>query len=229
MGWPLSVEKKELLDWSEDMKWKKSLFIKADTYKVFDLFPELKENEQYLSKDERWFYTKKSLPAGGVLRTFSGRSIGHICFDKPVIIPALFDTYNSYQTPFMSMTPSEVFSLRAGTRLAKGHTVIAGLGMGYQLMNVMKRKQVREVTVIEQSQELVDFLWKPICKHLPRVPRLIVGDAYKEIPKLKGDVCLVDIFPSYGNNHKHMDKIKSSCTNNNFKQYWGWGSFKHPL
>jgi hypothetical protein len=215
--------------WSEDMAWKRELNLKADTYQVIRFFG----GERTESPNGKWLYEERHLDKGGMLATHQGSRLGSVVFDGPVIIPALFQQ-NDHSfpgwgpSPFMSLTPMEFFTLRSGTRLAKGHTVIAGLGMGHQLINVAKKKSVKRITVVEKSGELVRFIWPEIQKHLPDKPvEMIVGDAYEVLPTLTADIALVDIFPNYGGNkfeayRKGIGYGRVLCPG--IKRMWVWGS-----
>ena len=117
----------------------------------------------------------------------------------------------------MSLTPMEMVTLRGGIRFAKKHTVVAGLGLGHQLIEVSRKKSVKKITLVESSQELVDWL-------LPRIKtfmgdaklKVVVGDAKKLVPKMTADVALIDIFRSYGSN----DFVE--CPK--IPRVWCWGS-----
>lgn len=214
--------------WSADMPWKRELNLKADTYPVRRFF----NGERTESKNGLWLYEEKTVPKGGALVTLQGRRRGSVIFDAPVVIPALFQKNDRSFTgwgsePFMSLTPMEFFTLRAGTRLAKGHVVIAGLGMGHQLINVAKKKSVKRITVVERSGELVRFIWPEIQKHLRMPVELIVGDAYEVLPTLTADIALIDIFPHYGGNRfeaykKGVGYGKVHCPS--IKRMWVWGA-----
>ena len=215
--------------WSETMAWKRELNIKADTYKVIRFF----DGKDTESPSGLWRYEEKHLPRGLALRTHQGSREGSVIFDGPVAIPALFmadkHTFTVWDRPFMSLTPMEFFTLRAGTKLAKGHTVIAGLGMGHQLIEVSKKKSVKQITVVEKSAELVKFIWPEIKKHLPadKPIELLVGDAYEVLPDLTADVALVDIFPDYGSNRFEIIQrgrgwVQVPCPG--IKRIWVWGA-----
>ncbi len=84
-------------------------------------------------------------------------------WDGPVSIPALHErlSYNKDhwdQVPWMSLTPMEMMTMRHGTKRARGRVIVAGLGLGHQLIEVSKRKQVKEIVLVEKSQELVDWI-----------------------------------------------------------------------
>lgn len=186
----------EPIDWTPNIKWGPRLFVRAETYQPPLLFKKDKRRG-------RFTYENKVLPAGKLLHTWSGRRKGVVKFDGDITIPALFDAQLTSWTenPWMSITPSEVFTLRAGTKRARGHTVIAGLGLGYQLVEVMKRKQVTRVTLVEKEPDVVDLIMPKLSKLLPKKPlKIHLGDARQLVPKMKADVALIDIFPGYGYN-----------------------------
>jgi len=211
--------------WTPDIKWKPVMQIQTASYGWFvrDLFPEASEvlpGEAFsrakcfvLSPSGRYCYAKKILPAFGLLDTMSGNRKGKVFFDEPVMIPMLFErkliqgpaTYGSFpEMPWMSLTPMELMSLRPGVKMAKGHTIIAGLGLGHQLIEVSHKPTVTAITLVEYSGELVSWLLPRIQAHMdPRVPlRVLIGDAYKIVPQLTADVALIDIFPRYGGNRE---------------------------
>ncbi len=221
--------------WAQDLKWQLELNIKADSYSVIKLFDSnpttiinpnyiKNESERVISPSGQWLYCNKILPRGSSLTTLSGYRKGSVMFDGDVIIPALHKGSNGYwnDNPFMSLTPMEMLTLRAGTKLAKGTTVIAGLGLGHQLIEASKRKQVKKLILIEQSQDLVDWLLPRIQKQMSRpIDELIVGNAYNELPKLEADVALVDIFKNYGGNGWAQNELNKTCKG--IKKIWCWG------
>ena len=113
------------------------------------------------------------------LETYLGARRGEVAFDGDVLIPALHERDARYadgspwqarnlwgSSPWMSHTPMEVFSLRGGTRRAKGSVVVAGLGLGQQLIDVSQRAAVKQLTLVECSQELVDWIMPRISATL---------------------------------------------------------------
>jgi len=229
----------EFVDWNPKIKWTKHLNIKAESYKQYRLFyikstdgpakPNQTESGAFVdSPTGQWRYMHPTIHAGQKLSTWYGSSVGDVMFDGSVTFPAIFERNNYHSdiiyenTPWMSLTPAEIISMRGGTRRAKGRVVVAGLGLGYQLIEVSKRKQVKEIILVERSQELVDWLL-PRIKELMAMPvEVIVGDAYKEMPKIKADVGLVDIFTGYGGNDWERDKLRSTCKDIDY--IWAWGA-----
>jgi hypothetical protein len=236
--------------WTDDIKWSRWMTIQADTYKVQSLFPELKAihnpdviaddvrkkwpTRVIVTPDEHWMVCNKRLPRGERLWITQGNTLrnqGDIMFDGDIVIPVLY--YRSYNyapvyehfrpQPMMSLAPMEIMTLRCGTKHARGHVVIGGLGLAHQLIEVSKRKQVTSITVIEQSQELVDLIMPRAEKLLANghKPKIICGDVNKELPKVRADVALIDTTPSFGFDQDYRDKLKKECPK--IDKIWVWG------
>lgn len=227
----LSQRMANCVPYSPKMAWDPELNLTVDgwpEHKVFDVKPTnrvpldtlLNKGEEFykLSPSKKWIYVDLTLPAGMQLKTFmSGGKRGTVVFDKDISIPSLFELPD-FDFPWMSITPMEVFSLRPGERLAKGHVVVAGLGLGWQLLQVANRKSVTKITLVERSQELVDWILPAIRERIPQRVELevLVGDAFKLVPELTADVALFDVYPGFGfNEHPYCPNIKKT---------WAWGS-----
>lgn len=228
----LKERAKKAVAWDPRMKFERELSLKADTYQVRSLFEveplssesirTAKSEHLVVSPKGQWVYCEKVLPAFTPLRTVYGRKRGDVVFNGPVLIPALHSsreyggdvTWN--REPWMSITPMEFLTLRTGTRFAKGRTIIAGLGLGHQLIEASLRKQVKELVLVEKSQDLVDWLMPVIKPFLGMEVEVVVGDAYKVIPDMTADAALIDIFLSYGGNY--FRRCPNIC------KVWCWGS-----
>lgn len=211
---------------------------------------DLSPAQAVLSQDGQWLYSERILPRGTGLSTILGNRKGSVMFDGPVIIPTLHQrqTRDDYervplegpnlglgdfrfipikvsfwsQSPWMSLTPMELLSLRPGTRMARGDVIIAGLGLGHQLIEVSRRPQVRRLMLVEKSQGLVDFMMPAIEPHLHKPVEVFVGNAYQVIPGLSADVALIDIFPRYGGNKHHCDTLERESPG--VRKFWCWGA-----
>jgi hypothetical protein len=221
--------------WDPAMKWQPQLNIQASTYKALSLFKvrlappnvnKAKATQLIVSPGKQFCYREVELPAGKMLSTAYGEKRGDFLFDGPVVIPALHEKQGdgTWSTrPWMSITPMEILTLRSGTRHAKGSVIVAGLGLGHQLIEVSKRPQVKKLVLIERSRDLVDWLLPRIRPHLGRaLDDVVVEDAYEALPKMSADVALIDIFPSYGGNDFRVEGLRRACRR--IEYIWGWGA-----
>jgi hypothetical protein len=185
------------------------------------------EDELELSPSGQFCYLEKVLPAGEKLNTFCGSKRGTVLFDGPVKIPAIHERGWSehfsawHDDPWMSLTPMEAMTLRVGTKLAKGRVVVAGLGLGHQLIEVSHRRQVTSLVLVEHSAELVEWVIPRLTPHLGMPVEVIVGDATEVLPKLTADVALVDIFKGYGGNNERRFLRRKHCK---IPTIWCWGA-----
>ena len=77
---------------------------------------------------------------------------------------------------------------------AKGNVLIAGLGIGMVLTEILKKKEVKHITVIELSQDVVDLV-SPYIKH--KKLEIICVDIFNWYPvnKEQYDTIYFDIWP----------------------------------
>jgi hypothetical protein len=225
--------------WSPAAKWKPQLEFQGHTYRVLELFQGIEpsdapvdglENGQYVDSPGGTFrYCVRLHPRGQPLLTWWGPQVGTVLFDSDVIIPALYEARAPDDppggawktTPWMSLTPAELLTLRPGTRMARGKVVIAGLGLGHQLIEVSRKLQVKRIVLVEINAELVDWLLPVIRRHVRKPLEVIIGNAYQVIPPLRADVALIDIFPGYGDGFRRVAELASRTPG--IKTFWGWG------
>jgi hypothetical protein len=225
--------------WSPAVKWEPELNFLGHTYRVLELFPGIEPSDgdvetlgpgQHVDSPGGSFrYCVRLHRAGRPIQTWWESRVGTALFDQDIVIPALFEARAPEPSgrrfedhPWMSLTPGEILTLRPGTRCARGHVVIAGLGLGHQLIECSKRLQVRRITLVERSAELVDFLLPRIRPLVKKPLQVVIGDAYEVVPTLSADVALVDIFPAYGNNQPGVDAMARRSSK--IGKFWGWGA-----
>jgi hypothetical protein len=228
--------------WTVKTAWKRSLTLTAASWQPTSLFPveptlcgdvnnETEPEGKFVtSPSGQFLYCEKILPKAHAILLFQGSRRGQVMFDGPVRVPALHERSGNSKywrpSPWMSYTPSEVITQRPGLRMARGHVVVAGLGLGWALVEVLKKRSVTKVTLVEISQELVNWI-------LPMVPniqayehklKVIVGDAKEVLADLTADVALVDIFPNYGSNYLHVRGGTHDGRPKNIPKVWCWGT-----
>ena len=231
----------DCVPWRSDLPWNRELNLVGSSYQIDEPFPhieplsigdrilepsKLTQESFLLSADSTFMCVRRTLPRGCTLSTIQGVVKGSVLFDSDVVFSILLSIHlrdrGGHYVIWMSMTPLEVMTLRTGTRMSRGHVVIAGLGLGHQLVEVSKRPSVKRVTLVERSRELVDWMLPAIEKYRVQKPLdVVIGDAYEEVPKLEADVALIDIFRKYGNNGPDVGRIRQAATR--IKKVWGWG------
>lgn len=225
--------------WEEDAtKFAPELCLAGETYRppfLFDAAPvrggTLAAAESVVDPSGRFLYCNRVLPRGTPLHIYQGRRRGQVWFTADVVIPVLAEVTAPGAAPrtWMSLTPNEVFSMRAGVRLATGKVVVGGLGLGWLLQKVCAKPSVKEVILVERAGALVDWLLpaaKQVWPHVAgKLKKVIVGDALEEVGRHGGAAYLVDIWDDYG------DAVYDRAFQRLAKKVprvWGWGDVALP-
>lgn len=107
----------------------------------------------------------------------------------------------------MSDTPMEIRTNREFIEEAHGNVLVAGLGMGLVLLSIQGRKEVETITVVEKSQELIEF----IVPHLPLTHKIEIriGDIFEWLPKdgEKFDTIYFDIWGEISGDNYPQTKV----------------------
>jgi len=146
--------------------------------------------------------------------------------------PGTYTSLHRGGTLIMSDTPDEIRDHRGFIRSATGNVLIAGLGIGMVLRAVAMKEDVKSVTVVEQSEDVIK----------------LVADHYLAKPYgSKLDIVRADIFqwkPDRGASYDHgwFDIWDNLCTDNlkemtklarkyvhsvKNKGYWGKGLLQY--
>ncbi len=75
---------------------------------------------------------------------------------------------------------------------ARGDVLITGLGIGYVLVPILAKPEVRTVTVIEKCQDVIDLVL-PYIRH-PKL-KVVLADAFEWVPDSTFDTMWFDIYP----------------------------------
>lgn len=153
------------------------------------------------------------------LRVFNGSSFGYCRFSDVVNIPVLKDA--GTDEVWMSLTPMEVLTCRAGIRKAKGNVLIGGLGLGWMTEEILKRQSVRSVTVVEINEEIARW-GRPLYPEA----KILVGNVFDHVidpatGELQYDRVILDVWSSFG--AAHDDERFSQLKRRYPGQVWGWG------
>lgn len=149
------------------------------------------------------------------------------------LAPRRFTNYVLTHIPtnriWMSLSPLELESHAFHVAAAHGKVLVAGLGMGMYLFNILRKPEVTEVHVLEQSEEVVAAFrafakpeewegWEKVTIHL--------CDALEPSPELveqvyRPDYLYADIWPSIAD-HNAREQMSEMCASYNPKEagYW---------
>ncbi|QRE76291.1 hypothetical protein [Methylobacterium aquaticum] len=100
---------------------------------------------------------------------------------------------------WMSTTPTELESQETGVRLARGHVVVFGLGLGWSAVASALQPEVTAVTVVEIDPEVLALHRDlDLAAQLPPAARekirIVEGDAYTWRPDRPVDLLMPDIW-----------------------------------
>jgi hypothetical protein len=224
--------------WHRDMKWAPLLHIEAKSYepfvpRLFDVPTVGPFSNDSAERFGDWGYQHIVLPKHHPLFTCLGARMGHVVFDDDVVIPRLWK-FNSSEV-WMSMTPMEMLSQRPGFSKARGRVMVGGLGMGWALREILTRKSVTSVTVVERCEDILNWFGYRLVEQLEAESgkQIVVlnGDAFEEASArfAEHDSFIFDIWQGYGTarRDKRWRKLsdRAACCK---KQAWAWGASGAP-
>ena len=226
------------VDWHPDLSFSPELLLTASSWPYNPLFDtpvvDLDNHDDGITwcpkgtkrhPGDAWGYRNVWLPKGEPLSTSSGRRRGRVWFDAGVAIPVLFR--GRPNRVWMSHTPMEAFTLRAGIKKASGRVAIAGLGLGYQLREIAKKRSVKSIKVFEISQPLCNWYGQRLVEEISsssgKPIELSCENAY-DADFTGFDSVIFDIWASYREaaDDDKWQRLKRQITRSGAKA-WGWG------
>jgi hypothetical protein len=230
--------KDDLQTWDEDKtKFKDILALNASSYDMskyylFDTPPDEARKFSDMkhvtySPSKQFAYCNRVLPARQPIELWQGHKRGKVIWSGKVVIPVLFFKDGTPYNVWMSCTPAEMLSQRQGIRRATGKVLIGGLGMGWFLRKVAEKKSVKEIIVVEKSQELLDWFGKDLCKKIAKDTKtkikVICDDVLNHMGKHGKDTRhLIDIWKDYPNEFCYLSKEWQAAIER-VDHFWGWG------
>lgn len=160
---------------------------------------------------------------------------GRAFFTDDVVFPVLEHKVTEYRKekwrPWMSLTPHEIWSQRSGVRAATKDVVLGGLGMGWLLQEVAKKKTVKSITVVEIDGELIEWFGHSLVaavsnQHAWLKINLFHDDIWHVARDFDKETrFLIDIWE--GSYDAEFDRDLEKLRDDGYK-VWAWGSPRGP-
>jgi len=100
--------------------------------------------------------------------------------------------------PMMSDTPAEMRDHLEAVRMAKGHCLVAGLGLGMVAEAMLRKKEVDYVTVIEIDENIIELVYPTLDERWGDKLAVIHADIFEWKPPRgqRYGACWFDIWPT---------------------------------
>lgn len=109
---------------------------------------------------------------------------------------------------WMSMDENEWYLYRKLREFAYGRVLIAGLGLGFDLLNVADKNSVDEITVVEKQQAVIDLVWPYIPHDKTTLIHQDVLEYLRDVDE-KFNIIYFDIFP--GGSDSFPEQVGQLC------------------
>jgi len=146
---------------------------------------------------------------------------------SPAVIVAELPMLMRGKETWMSVTPLEVESAEIGIRLARGHVLVMGLGMGWAAMATAIREEVTAVTVVEHDPDVLALhreldLFAQLPDEARAKLRIVEGDAYRYAPEAPIDLLMPDIWLPLINDGR-VEEVRTMQANAHARAVYFWG------
>lgn len=217
-------------------KFSKDLVIVGDSYDMTPyrwldtpaLTPGTRAFEEAIqtSPDGLLGYANALVPADTWFGLAQGGRRGHVRFTTPVVSPTVYyrRRANHPWEVWMGAMPMELMTQRQGVRLATGKVLIGGLGLGWLLWQVARKKSVTEIVLVEINEQLLDWQGEAVVERVRQATgkriTVIRGDVLGQLGRHGADTRhLVDIWDAYGVSLPREWRAAVASV----KHFWGWG------
>ncbi len=142
-------------------------------------------------------------------------------FTQNLVVPKLgfftddisFPTIYEGNIPWMSICPSEIYSMKEQMEQAFGNVLVLGLGLGYYPFIISLKDSVKSITIIEIEPEIINLFNQYIFPYFPCKDKIkiIKADAISYLKTVKPtdfDFAFCDIWESQVDGAVHYKNIK---------------------
>ena len=139
-------------------------------------------------------------------------------FNEEITFPSIYEGV----TPWMSICPSEIFSMEEPIRKAHGRVLVLGLGLGYYPFMISRFDHVSEIVIVERQKEVIELFetWLlPQFRHKDKI-KVVQEDALDYVARLESeagfaaddggrfDFCFADIWENQVDGARAWRRIK---------------------
>jgi len=139
-------------------------------------------------------------------------------FNEAITFPSIYEGV----TPWMSVCPSEIFSMKEPIDQAHGRVLVLGLGLGYYPFMISQKESVKEIVIVERQKEVIELFNKYLLPQFNQKEkiRLVQADAIAYMDSIKEDegygaddggqfdFCFADIWENQVDGAKAYRKIQ---------------------
>ncbi len=165
-------------------------------------------------------------------------------FTKPFVVPKIgfctdnvsFPTLYEGVMPWMSICPSEIYSMQSQMDSAFGNVLVLGLGLGYYPFIIANSEKVKSITIVEINPTIIEIFNKYLFPHFSNKDKIkiVCLDAIKYLDTVTPtdyDYCFCDIWESQIDGAKFYKLIKpyESILPNTKFTYWIEDQIKYHI
>lgn len=144
---------------------------------------------------------------------------------RPIYEGEIITALKYHNKIIMSDTQGEMSEMWNIINEAHGHVLIVGLGLGIILREIAKKKEVKKITVIEISREIIDLVWPNYIGKFGRKTEIIKADIFNWKPDKKAfyNIAYYDIWNNFcSDNLEEMKKLhRKFAKKTGYQESWG--------
>ena len=130
-------------------------------------------------------------------------------FTEEVSFPAVYEGV----TPWVSVCPSEIYSMQPDVAPAFGRVLVLGLGLGYYPFLISEKRDVEKITIVEKNPHIIELFSREILPQFPfaKKIRIVQADAFEFLENTEAgafDFCYADIWEGWVDGSAAMKRIE---------------------